>query len=40
VGASAPPSAPGELAGEDDIRLKDEWDTGRIGRYVSSQRSG
>jgi hypothetical protein len=35
----AAPSQPGELAGEDDIRLKPGWDTGRIDRYVSSRRT-
>ena len=35
---SPPPSGAGELAGDDDVRLKPGWDTGRVDRYVSSTR--
>jgi len=33
-----PPSEPGELAGEDDIRLRPGWDTGRVDGWTASER--
>lgn len=37
-GEDLPPSAPGELAGENDIRLHPRWLSGRIDRWIASVR--
>jgi len=31
------PSEPGELSGEDDIRLRDDWEKGKIHRWKASE---
>lgn len=36
--STPPPSAPGELAGTDDIRLKPGWDTGRLHLWIAGVR--
>jgi hypothetical protein len=37
---SPPPSECGELAGEDDIRQRDEWDRDHVHRWVASEKQG
>ena len=39
-GDAPPPSEPGELAGADDIRLRDRWDTGNLHVWVASVATG
>jgi hypothetical protein len=37
LSAAAGPSAPGELAGPDDIRLNPEWGQGEVDRFVGDR---